>query len=120
MLKSQKLKVWGKSSMLKNVGGKKREEQHTFISDRLSDSLQPLNKASHSVTDLLSRAMPFIWGAERGRQTHTQTHTQEIRTLPTIGQRTSFNFKTLSRNVSDTSEGSTKTGGCRTTTFLYW
>lgn len=32
--------------------------------DRLRVSLQLLNRASHSVTDLLSRAMPLIWGAE--------------------------------------------------------
>lgn len=30
--------------------------------ERLRESLQLLNRASHSVTDLLSRAMPFIWG----------------------------------------------------------
>lgn len=33
--------------------------------ERLRESLQLLNRASHSVTDLLSRAMPFIWGAEK-------------------------------------------------------
>lgn len=40
--------------------------------ERLRESLQFLNRASHSVTDLLSRAMPFIWGEE----------TMEIRTGP--------------------------------------
>lgn len=33
--------------------------------DRLRESLQLLNRASHSVTDLLSRAMPFIWGVKK-------------------------------------------------------
>lgn len=33
--------------------------------ERLRESLQLLNRASHSVTDLLSRAMPFIWGVEK-------------------------------------------------------
>lgn len=33
--------------------------------DKLRVSLQLLSRASHSVTDLLSRAMPLIWGAER-------------------------------------------------------
>lgn len=33
--------------------------------DKLRESLQLLNRVSHSVTDLLSRAIPFIWGAER-------------------------------------------------------
>lgn len=37
----------------------------TFMRERLRESLQLLNRASHSVTDLLSRAMPFIWGAEK-------------------------------------------------------
>lgn len=37
----------------------------TFMRERLRESLQLLSRASHSVTDLLSRAMPFIWGAER-------------------------------------------------------
>lgn len=37
----------------------------TFMRERLRESLQLLNRASHSVTDLLSRAMPFIWGVER-------------------------------------------------------
>lgn len=37
----------------------------TFMRDTLRVSLQLLNRASHSVTDLLSRAMPLIWGAER-------------------------------------------------------
>lgn len=37
----------------------------TFMRERLRESLQLLNRASHSVTDLLSRAMPFIWGVEK-------------------------------------------------------
>lgn len=33
--------------------------------ERLRESLQLLNRASHSVTDLLSRAMPLIWCQEK-------------------------------------------------------
>lgn len=40
----------------------------TFMRDKLRVSLQLLSRASHSVTDLLSRAMPLIWGAEKAVQ----------------------------------------------------